>query len=121
MAWALIIEDDVHTVLLLRTLLHHLGFETLTADNTMDALMVLESQQDIKLITLDMLLPGISGVNLLETLRETYPQIAVLIVSASIETEKIDLTRIGDTPRLMKPFSKQQFEEAIQKLGILPT
>lgn len=120
MTHALIIEDDVHTVLLLTTLLQHWGFEAFTSDNTVDALMVLENQSDIRLVTLDMLLPGLSGMSLLDTLRVKFPNAAVLIVSAVLETDQLDLVRLGDTPRLLKPFSKQQFDEAIHKLGVIP-
>jgi DNA-binding NtrC family response regulator len=119
MTKVLVVEDDLHTALLVSTLLKRHGFETFTADNVMDAQSVLENDEDIALVILDILLPGPSGTNLLGTLQREYPHIQVLIVSAHVDTLSTDLAVIGDIPRLTKPFSKQQFDDAIHQLGIL--
>lgn len=115
---ALIVEDDVHTVALISALLRRFGFEIYTADNGSDALSVLESAVPLGLIILDILLPGLSGLKVLEVLREQHPNIPVLIVSAHIDTNKTALGEVEGIPRLIKPFSKQQFDEAIQRLVI---
>mgnify|MGYP001385383840 CR=1 FL=1 len=113
------IEDDANAALLICTLLQRHGFDTFTTDNAVDALIVLENQEGITLIILDILLPGLSGVNILEILHKDYPQVAVLIVSAHIDSDLAALAAVGETPRLRKPFSKEQFDEAISQLGVL--
>jgi DNA-binding NtrC family response regulator len=121
LARALVVEDDVSSSVLVSMLLQQHGFETFTADNAVDALLVIENQEGISVILLDILLPGLSGMSLLESLRKDYPEISVLIVSAHVDTDPTALAAIGDTPQLRKPFSKHQFDEAIRQLGVLPS
>ncbi len=117
---ALIVEDDVHTIELLRFLVEKLGFETAVADNVVDALAALERLADIELVILDILLPSQSGVELLKQLNVEYPAIKVLIVSAHVGALDKQDPLVQMTPRLAKPFRQEQFREAIARLGFEP-
>lgn len=120
MTTALIVEDDVHTVALISALLARFDFEILTADNGYDAISLLQGRVPLELIVLDILLPGLSGIKVLAFLREQHFEIPVLIVSAHIDTNQAALTETEGILRLTKPFSTQQFDEAIKKL-MLPS
>ena len=115
---ALIVEDDVHTIELLRFLIEKLGFETAVADNVVDALAALETLTDLQLVILDILLPSQSGVELLKQLTAEYPAIKVLIVSAHVGVLDKQDPLVQMTPKLAKPFRQEQFREAIGRLGL---
>ena len=116
----LIVEDDVHTIELLRFLVEKLGFETAVADNVVDALAALERLADIELVILDILLPSQSGVELLKYLNVEHPAIKVLIVSAHVGVLDKQDPLVQMTPKLAKPFRQEQFREAIYRLGFEP-
>ena len=118
---ALIIEDDVHTVRLISELLQSLSFDCLIADNLIEALAALEQDTAIQLVTLDVFLPGLQGTTLLQTLRERFAHIKVLIVSAHVADLEAECDPlIAPLPKLAKPFRQTEFRSAIQALGLIP-
>lgn len=85
----LIIEDHalVREGLLLALRGLEPGTETLGAEDADTTLKLLDSQDDIDLILLDLMLPGTSGMALLGAIRKRYPAIPVVILSALDDAE----------------------------------
>ena len=85
----LIIEDHalVREGLLLALRGLEPGTETLGAEDADTALKLLDTQDDIDLILLDLMLPGTSGMALLGAIRKRYPAIPVVILSALDDAE----------------------------------
>ncbi|MBE2267948.1 MAG: response regulator [Anaerolinea sp.] len=117
---ALVVEDDVNTVLLLSFLLEQLTFEVLTAESVVSALGVLEGEQTIDLVVVDILLPGQPGSVLVNEMLLNYPQIPVLIVSAHVDMSGLELGFSRFVPCLTKPFLNQQFRETVRMLVKVP-
>ena len=113
----LIVEDDVHTIELLRFLLEKLGFETVVTDNVVDAIATLERLPDLQLVILDILLPSLSGVELLKYLQAQASDVKVLIVSAHVGVLDKQDPIVQATPKLAKPFRQEQLRAAIAELG----
>jgi len=63
------------------------GTETLGAQDADEGLKVLETNDDIDLVVLDLMLPGTSGMALLGAIRKRYPTIPVVILSALDDPE----------------------------------
>ena len=63
--------------------------QTLGAQDADAALVMLESDHDIDLIILDLMLPGTSGKALLGVLRKRYPAIPILVLSAQDDPETV--------------------------------
>lgn len=81
----LVVEDDelirMHAVDMVRDL----GFETIEAANSDDAISVLEKCADIDVIFTDIQMPGkLDGLDLVEIVRDRWPPIAVLVTSGRV-------------------------------------
>ena len=53
------------------------------------ALEMIERQPDLDLVLLDLSLPGIHGLSVLQTLREKYPAISVVVISATSDRDNV--------------------------------
>ena len=68
------------------------------------------------LLILDVYMPGLSGLELLYQIRTEHIRLSVIMVTAAIEMETVEeALRLGIVDYLIKPFSFQRFQEAIEK------
>ena len=68
--------------------------QVLEAGNCQDALALAESNTDLDLVLLDIHLPGVSGLDALQSFRERVPAVPVVVISASEDPD--DVTRALD-------------------------
>ena len=100
----LIIDDDVHISSMLEEALQHEGYIVNKAFSGTEALLVL-SQNKPDLILLDLMLPGLSGEELLPHIKD----IPVIVVSAKVDTaDKVGLLLGGAADYITKPFDMQE-------------
>ena len=100
MSRILIIDDDMHIGNLLEETLSGEGYDVSRAYSGTEALLVLSGQKP-DLILLDLMLPGLSGEELLPIIKE----IPVIVVSAKIDPAgKVDLLLGGAADYVTKPF-----------------
>lgn len=100
----LIIDDDVHISSMLEEALQHEGYTVYKAFSGTEALLVL-SQNKPDLILLDLMLPGLSGEELLPHIKD----IPVIVVSAKVDTaDKVGLLLGGAADYITKPFDIQE-------------
>lgn len=96
----LIIDDDVHIGNMLEEALIKEGFHVSRAYSGTEALLVLESGRP-DLILLDLMLPGLSGEEVLQRIKG----IPVIVISAKVDVDsKVDLLLGGAADYLTKPF-----------------
>lgn len=96
----LIIDDDMHIGNMLEEVLRIEGYEVTRAYSGTEALLILKSIQP-DLILLDLMLPGLSGEELLVHIKK----IPVIVVSAKINVEnKVKLLLDGASDYVTKPF-----------------
>ncbi len=102
----LVVDDDAVIVKMLTITLETSGYEVVTASNGEEALQaVLEEEPD--LILLDIMMPVMDGLEMLEELRKTS-QIPVIIISAFGDQDKVERAReLGIECFLNKPFSME--------------
>ncbi|TFH36241.1 MAG: response regulator [Anaerolineales bacterium] len=117
MARVLIVDDQAATVELLSATLRILGHEPISAYNGEQALdLIAVHNPDI--ILLDMMMPGITGLETLRRLRTTpgLGQIPVIVVSAGQEFDLKDrLQEAGGAVLLPKPTSMDQLQQKIDE------
>jgi len=77
----LIVDDDAALALLLKTSLEEYGFSALTADSGTEAFQILKADKDIDILLLDIWLPGLNGIEILEKVKEKHPGLTVFMVS----------------------------------------
>ena len=100
----LIIDDDISIGNLEQELLEREGYRTLRAYSGTEALLLLEKERPA-LVLLDLMLPGLSGEELLPKLRG----IPVIVVSAKPAVEdKVALLLGGAADYITKPFANAE-------------
>lgn len=112
----LLVVDDEHLIRwsLEQNLKKH-GFEVVSAENGEDALrLVAEEQPD--LILLDIQLPGISGIDVLQKVKELDADITVIMVTAQggLDTA-VKAMRLGAYNYVSKPFNMDELLIVIRK------
>ena len=103
----LLIEDDSDITELIQYNLKKNGFECICSDNANDGLIILEDIV-IDIILLDIMLPGLKGMDFLNVLRRSskYDHIPVIVISANnMEQDVIHALNSGADDYLPKPFS----------------
>lgn len=116
----LVVEDDEDLVHMLEYNLKNRGYRTLTALNGFDAWDLIESEKP-HLILLDIMLPGINGWQICETLRKhqqtDISQIPIIMLTAlSSPEEKLKGIRMGADDYIPKPFSIKEVLLKIHRL-----
>ena len=99
-----IIDDDIHIGNMLEEVLTREGYGVLRAYSGTEALMLL-SQRMPDLVLLDLMLPGLSGEEILPKIKN----IPVIVVSAKIDVDnKVDLLLGGAVDYVTKPFHTKE-------------
>ena len=113
----LIVEDDADINALLKTILAKEGYEVIQAFSGTEAELVLDKKIP-ELILLDLMLPGMSGENLLYKIREEKNcKVPVLILSAkNALKDKVNLLKGGADDYITKPFKLAVFLSRVNAL-----
>ena len=99
-----IIDDDIHIGMMLEELLTKENYRVLRAYSGTEALYLL-SEQKPDLILLDLMLPGLSGEEVLERIHG----IPVIVLSAKIDVDsKVNVLLSGASDYLTKPFDTKE-------------
>ena len=101
----LVVDDEPQVGLMLRELLAELGYVTKTAVRGDEALQLVPIFQP-DAVLLDLQMPGMSGVEVLDHLRRDHPLVPVIIVTGNADVDVARGTLIrGAFDYLHKPFS----------------
>lgn len=112
----LVVEDDPS---ILRGLQLNLGMEGFTVRSAMDgeAGLALARSEKPDLLLVDVMLPKLGGLELVKQLRETDPDIPILILSAKgQETDKVTGLQFGADDYMTKPFGLKELLARIEAL-----
>lgn len=105
----LIVEDDTDLQELIKLAGAKRGYQVDTACNGLAAKKVLEAGNIPHIIILDINMPGMDGFSFCRWLREDYPLLPVIFLSARAdEYDKIIALEIGGDDYLTKPFSMKE-------------
>ena len=113
MAKILVIDDEPSIVNLVTAYLKPEGYEVFTA---MDGLSGLKAARSFKpdLIILDIMLPGIDGIELLSRLRRESGVYVILLTAKTEETDKIVGLSVGADDYVTKPFSPRELTARVK-------
>lgn len=119
-ATALIVEDSQTAIAQLTRYLHDLQIRVIIEDSGTKVLERAILQQP-DLILLDLLMPGLSGWEVLAALKADERTQAIPVIVVYIVDEEVRSLAAGAAEHLVKPVSREQFYEAVQRvLGPLP-
>lgn len=95
-AVVLIVEDEPLLRMNVIDLVEEAGFEAIDVANATQALQVLESRSDIRIILSDIdMPPGIDGMALVALVRDRWPPIAIILVSGQIASPDVRIPHGG--------------------------
>lgn len=114
----LIVDDDVSITELMKALVKMEGHEPTTVNDSLQAMKVAQAV-DPDLITLDLMMPGLTGFELCELLHRDpkFAKIPIVIVSARDDTEsKRKAIEAGARAYITKPFGVDDLMGKIKEL-----
>jgi CheY-like chemotaxis protein len=112
----LVIEDDDSDQAQLTRILHSAGYQVEVATNAEQALQMASARR-YDAITLDLLLPDRSGLEVLNALRNGGPNRDVPVVVITVVTETSALAGFAVNDVLTKPIRPHEVKSALQRLG----
>ena len=110
----LIVDDDPHLLGLLTDTLDSIGYDTLSAQDGIEALDVLRHDEADRfdLLITDIKMPNMDGLSLLKRIRRHYPRLPVLFITGYASDEMV--AQAGPDGYLAKPFRIERLEELIE-------
>jgi CheY-like chemotaxis protein len=107
----LIVDDQSEDLNTMKTLVEKQGYTVKTALDGTKALETLREDR-FDLILIDILMPGLSGYDLLRLIREKFNHDAILIYVSIVPNQEIDMTDVDGF--IQKPFSASSFLNTIK-------
>ncbi|UCH80290.1 MAG: sigma-54-dependent Fis family transcriptional regulator [Nitrospiraceae bacterium] len=112
----LLVDDEPKILFSYSLILKSVSIKNIiTIEDSRKVIPLLEKKQ-VALIVLDLIMPHISGAELLSRVKSEFPHIPVIVMTATNEIEKaVDCMKAGATDYLVKPVEENRFISSIQK------
>ncbi len=112
----LIVDDDQHIVQGTSLLLRSTGMQEVISLTDSREVMPLLHRQEVAVILLDLQMPHFSGSEILDKVKEEFPEIAIIIITAHDELEiAIKCMQAGAFDYLVKPIEKSRLTSSIHR------
>jgi CheY-like chemotaxis protein len=112
----LVVEDEVMVRMMAVFVGEDSGFEVLSAATADEAIKILESRSDVRLVFTDVNMPGsMNGLKLAHAVRRRWPPVELLVTSAFSNIMAEDLPERGRY--LAKPYDVAALSEAFQQMA----
>lgn len=109
----LIVDDEVFFLEAIDEILRAADFETVKADDGESALVAV-TDPTIGVVVLDVRLPDMDGIQVLAAIRQTRPELSVIMLSASTDQEIVlEALRLGACDYLAKPLHDEELVLAV--------
>jgi len=114
----LVVEDNEHAAYLLRTLLERAGYSVIVSPDGRDALAKLVSMEPVDLVMLDLMLPYVSGYQVLIEARQNpkWQRVPIVVVTArTLEMDAVRALETGANDFIRKPFSPEELVARVRR------
>lgn len=119
----LLVDDDIDLRSIIHRFLERSGFSVVAAGNGREALVRLETQR-VDLMLTDLMMPEISGIELIQTVRQTSSLLPIIAMSADADLRNdrsLELAaQAGAQVVLEKPFAMNRLIREVQRLLAAP-
>jgi len=114
----LVVEDNEHAAYLLKTLLERAGYSVIVSPDGRDALAKLASMEPVDLVMLDLMLPYVSGYQVLIEARQNpkWQRVPIVVVTArTLEMDAVRALETGANDFIRKPFSPEELVARVRR------
>lgn len=109
----LVVDDDIRTVELVKLYLNRDSYRVITATDGIEALrLARESNPD--LIVLDLMLPGIDGLEICRTLRNESDVPIIMLTAMTTDDDRLRGLDLGADDYVTKPFSPRELAARVR-------
>jgi DNA-binding response OmpR family regulator len=115
MPTVLVVDDEPIVRDVVTRYLHRDGFETLVAESGEEARALLETEAPA-LVVLDVMLPGINGLELCQWIRSTSSLPVILLTARGEEADRIVGLELGADDYVTKPFSPRELAVRVRNV-----
>ena len=109
----LVVDDDIRTVELVKLYLNRDGYRVITATDGVDALR-LTRQSHPDLIVLDIMLPGLDGLEICRTLRNESDVPIIMLTAMTTDEDRLKGLDLGADDYVTKPFSPRELAARVR-------
>lgn len=115
MSTVLIVDDEKNYLVVLEDLLMDEGYEVLTASSGAQAMEII-ANTPVDTVLSDIKMPGMSGIDLLETISSTDPDLPVILMTAFAEVDRaVEAMKKGALDHIQKPFDNKDVKRAVAR------
>ena len=114
----LVVDDEPRVLEFLQKGLTRLGYDVVAAESGSQACEIYSGQSgDINCVLLDLIMPGMSGLDTYARLRDINPRVRVILSSGySSGSVKREAVEAGSQEFLEKPYTMEDLSQALQKI-----
>jgi len=111
----LIVDDSEVILTLMKEFLEGEGYNTITAKSVQDTLSIIDKEKP-DLVIMDIKLPDMDGLDALIELKNRYPKLSVVMMTAYGTTQTaIEAMKRGAYDYITKPFKNEELKDLIKK------
>ncbi len=111
-----LIDDEEQILISYSMILKTAGLDNVTTVQDSERVMGMLREKEVSVIVIDLIMPRLSGVELLHAIKKDYPRVPVIVMTATSDIEiAIDCMKEGAFDYLIKPVEKSRFIGSIGK------
>ncbi len=113
----LLVDDDARNIFALSSVLERRGMKVLTATNGSEAVSMVESEPDISIVLMDIMMPGMDGYETIEAIRmdPAFRRLPIVALTAkAMKGDREKCLEAGASDYLAKPVNTEQLLSALR-------
>jgi DNA-binding response OmpR family regulator len=118
---ALVVEDNEHVAYMLRFMLERAGYDVVLAPNGRDAQAAIENLEPVDVVLLDLMLPYVSGYQLITEIRDNrdWQYVPIVVLSAKVlEEDIVRALDLGANDYVTKPFRPEELLARLRRVVV---
>lgn len=115
----LVVEDNEHVLYMLEFLLRRAGYDVIAVSNGRDAQSAVENLAAVDVVLLDLMLPYVSGYQLIEEIRgnHDWQHVPIIVLSAKVlEEDIVQALDLGANDYVAKPFRPEELLARLRRI-----
>jgi CheY-like chemotaxis protein len=111
----LLVEDEETVRNVVARLLKRLGYEVSAAPDAEEAIAMFGEESDFDLVVTDIVMPGLSGIEMAGVLQARFSKLKFLFISGYTSRELSTVPETPPEPFLPKPFTMEELAKEVKK------